>query len=228
MKKTYKIMGASITIVLLLLVSAGTIAAVQTKQLALRQHIVGYATPQEDEPTMEDLTYLLPMVPHFETYYAGEQPTEWTPDGFFIGVWGLYTPDAENNFTVLGYLGGYYKGQARRGSYVGMWNTTNNSYIGYLAGVYRGPFTHGVINVSGGENRLPFVGFLLKNETLFFGRVMSLIGPPVYMIGFHQPLNTQTTTAVQSQEQIQQQHQTMQPQGNTALKQVRHQIMKKA
>jgi len=171
--------GASIFIVATMLLSTGVIAAVQQNQ----QASIKVAYSYDGENYLETLKT---DVPAFGTIYAGEQPTDWTPDGVYIGVWGV---KINGNFTKLGYLAGYYKGTLKRGSYVGAWNTTDNSYTGRLVGAYRNIFTIGRINITGG-NRFPFVGFLLKNATHFGGKIMPAVGDQIiYVYGRHQPLN---------------------------------------
>jgi len=179
MRKTKAI---SITIITIMLLSTGAIAINKTAQLQATQ-----TTP--DENYLETLQPLENQIPSVEEINLGAEPTEWTPDGIFVGVWAIKNSDG--NYTVLGYLGGYYKGNQNRGSYVGMWNTTNNSYTGYIAGLYRRIFTIGRVNLTGNSSRLPFVGFLLKNTTHFAGRIMAPVGPIIYIYGIHQPLNQQ-------------------------------------
>ena len=111
-------------------------------------------------------------------------PPDWA-DGWYVGIW--FDKDGDE-YTLLGYMAGYYhKGGQNRGYYGGVWNNTDNTTVGAMVGIYFGIFTFGRIHLSE-ENKIPFSGFLMKNETHYVGRVMSFVGDPVYMYGVHQPL----------------------------------------
>jgi hypothetical protein len=186
-------LGASIFIVIIMLLSTGVIATIQQSQ----QVSVKAAYSYDEENYLETLKT---DVPAFGTIYAGEQPTDWTPDGVYVGVWGVKIND---DFAKLGYLAGYYKGTLKRGSYVGAWNTTDNSQTGRLVGAYRNIFTIGRFNITGGDNRIPFVGFLLKNATHFGGKIMPAVGDQIiYVYGIHQPLNRINGMSSQVNEEI--------------------------
>jgi len=176
--------GAGVFVALMLVFSTGVLAINQNKQ-SINEEFVNVGENY--------LELLKTDVPDFEDMYIGEIPLAWEPDGVYVGVWGDF--DGEN-FTVYGYLAGYYKANSqKRGSYVGVWNTTDNATTGWMAGIFRSIFTFGVINVTDG-NQFPIVGFLVKNETLFAGRIMAPVGPPVYMFGIHQPLDRGETSIV--------------------------------
>ncbi len=176
--------GAGFFVAMMIVFSTGVVAINQNKQ---------YINEEFVDVGDNYLELLKTDVPDFEDMYIEEISLAWEPDGVYVGVWGDY--DGEN-FTVYGYLAGYYKANnQKRGSYVGVWNTTDNATTGWMAGIFRSIFTFGVINVTDG-NQFPFVGFLVKNETLFAGRVMAPVGPPVYMFGIHQPLDSGQTSIV--------------------------------
>jgi len=195
MKKILGI-GGGVLVVATMLLSTGVLAAFQQNQ----QTSIKVVCPSYDGENY--LETLKTDVPAFGTIYAGEQPTDWTPDGVYIGVWGIKT---NGNFIKLGYLAGYYKGNLKRGSYVGVWNTTDNSQTGRLVGAYRNIFTIGRFNITGGNNRIPFVGFLLKNATHFGGKIMPAVGDQIiYVYGRHQPLNRENGMNSQINSEISQ------------------------
>ena len=122
-------------------------------------------------------------IPELEDIYPTEQP-DWA-DGWYLGIWFDKTGE---NYTLLGFLAGYYHQGARtRGYYAGVWNTTDNATVGGMGGIAFGIFTFGRIQVKEGP-KIPYTGFLLNNQTHFIGRIMSFVGKPVYMYGIHQPL----------------------------------------
>jgi len=178
-KKRFLEIGAGIFIVATLLLSSGVLAAIQEEQQAYSE--VAYAYDGENY-----LETLKTDVPDFGEIYTGQEPTDWTPDGVYVGVWGIKTG---NTFKVLGYLAGYYKGSTQ-GSYIGVWNTTDNSKTGFLAGRFWSIVTLGWFNETNKNQKIPFVGFCLKNTTHFAGKMMPLIGNQIlYVYGRHQPLN---------------------------------------
>lgn len=121
-------------------------------------------------------------------------PPEWA-DGYFIGAWGA-------NEEVFGYFAGYYHLRGdKQGFYLGIWNTTDNTQVGAIWGFYNYIFTFGIVNVSEGA-RFPVVGFLLLNETHLAGRIMTLVGPPVYMVGIHEALGSDNAKEQQASKNV--------------------------
>jgi hypothetical protein len=174
-KKRFLEIGAGIFIVAILLLSSGVLAAIQEEQQAYSE--VAYAYDGENY-----LETLKTDVPDFGEIYTGQEPTDWTPDGVYVGVWGIKTG---STFKVLGYLAGYYKGSTQ-GSYIGVWNTTDNSKTGLLAGRFWSIVTLGWFNETSKNQKIPFVGFCLKNTTHFAGKMMPLIGNQIlYVYGRH-------------------------------------------
>ena len=122
-------------------------------------------------------------IPDFKDIYPGDAP-DWA-DGYYLGFW--FDKDGDD-YTLLGYMAGYYhKWNKNSGYYAGVWNNTENTTIGAMRGIAFSLFTFGQIFLSE-EDKFPYSGFLLKNETHYLGRIMAFVGDPVYMYGIHQPL----------------------------------------
>jgi len=106
---------------------------------------------------------------------------DWT--GEFIGAIGdLKKVNGEWDFTASGYMAGVYKGY-NRGKFIGNLYDLDETKVGSIAGYYGKGLLVGRISIN--NRRAPIVGFLLHNETMFLGRIMSLIGPAPHMIGYH-------------------------------------------
>lgn len=123
-------------------------------------------------------------MPELKEFYQDEPP-DWA-DGWYIGAWLDKNGD---DYNILGYLAGYYHKGTRpnRGFYAGVWNVTGNNTFNGMGGIALGIFTFGRIQLPN-EKKIPYTGFLFTNQTHFVGRIMSVVGPPVYMYGIHQPL----------------------------------------
>jgi len=120
-------------------------------------------------PTLESVQYVAPI-------------PRW--DGEFIGAYGrVITTEEGRDFEAHGYIVGVYKG-ARRGRFYGNVYNLEEEQIGTI-GAYFGKYilVGHVENLEG--RKAPIVGFLLRNETMFFGRIMSLFGPAPHIIGYH-------------------------------------------
>jgi len=167
--------GVGVFIALLLVFSSGIISAREAKTYR-NDFLMKYMANKISEDIKTDL-------PEFEGLYSDEAP-EWA-DGWYLGFW--FDKDGEE-YTLLGFMAGYYhQWNANSGYYAGVWNNTENTTVGAMGGIAFGIFTFGNIYLSE-ENKFPYSGFLLKNETHYLGRIMAFVGDPVYMYGIHQPL----------------------------------------
>ncbi|UCB59241.1 MAG: hypothetical protein JSV67_02820 [Thermoplasmatales archaeon] len=118
-------------------------------------------------PTMEDLNYKKP-------------PDEW--DGEFIGAYGrAIISEDEKDFETYGYIAGIFIGGDKGQLYGKIFNLEEEE-IGVFGAYYGKSFIIGKVQNLDGKNA-PIIGFLLRNETLFFGRIMSLFGPAPHIIG---------------------------------------------
>lgn len=105
---------------------------------------------------------------------------DWT--GHFVGAIGHPNRDTEDA-TVVGYIGGLFKLRGRGGFFAGNITSEDQSKNGRIAGIFGRNLLVG--RLIGDERSLPFVGFLgfrAENST-FFGRAMTIVGPPVYIWG---------------------------------------------
>lgn len=167
--------ATGIFIVILLVISSGIVTSQETKTI-------------RNDFRMKNLINKIPEkfkteMPELEDIYTAEVP-EWA-DGWYLGIW--FDKDGEE-YTLLGYMAGYYhKWRSYNGYYAGVWNTTDNSTVGAMGGITFSIFTFGRIHLSE-ETKIPYSGFLYKNETHYLGRIMAFVGDPVYMYGIHQPI----------------------------------------
>lgn len=107
---------------------------------------------------------------------------DWT--GEFVGAFGnLKKVDGEWNFTKWGYLAGGYKG-GKREKFAGNLYDLNETKFGTIYGYYGHNLLLGKIKIGG--KKAPIIGFLLHNENMFIGRIMSFLGPAPHIIGYHQ------------------------------------------
>ena len=103
--------------------------------------------------------------------------------GEFAGAFGdLKKVDGDWKFEKYGYVAGYYKG-VKKGKLVGNFYNLDKEKIGSFAGVYAHRLFLGKIKIS--DKTAPAVGFLVMNETMFFGRIMSIVGPALHLVGKH-------------------------------------------
>lgn len=173
-RRIFKI-GIVVVITLLILATSVSINARQTKTIGKDLLIKPLANRIPDNIKYE--------FPKFEELYTEDAP-EWA-DGYYLGFW-FEKVGAEYN--LLGYMAGFYhKWNSYNGYYAGVWNNTDNTTVGAMGGLALGFYTIGRIILSE-ENKIPYAGFLLKNETHYLGRIMSFVGDPVYMYGKHFPL----------------------------------------
>ncbi|MBU1940930.1 MAG: hypothetical protein KKC68_04080 [Candidatus Thermoplasmatota archaeon] len=126
-------------------------------------------------------------VPQHQERYRQETVTtpqvEWT--GEFDGQFGIGRGD---NHTVLGYIDGFYKIRTQnrmRGYFAGNWTTINGTKSGQFRGIFSERGIIGRISGDGYNRTLRFMGFFRYNETKFVGRIMSWVGPAVYIYGDH-------------------------------------------
>ncbi len=105
-------------------------------------------------------------------------------DGEFAGAYGnIIITEEGRDFETYGYIGGVYIGDNFDQFYGNIYNI-DKEQIGTIGAYSKSIFMVGRIqNIE--EKKAPIVGFLLKNETMFFGRMMSLFGPAPYIIGYH-------------------------------------------
>ena len=173
--KSFRV-GLGIFIAILLIFSSGIIGA-QDGKLVNKINLMSKITNRIPNELKEN-------IPEFGDIYTEEAP-DWA-DGWYVGIW--FDKEGEE-YTLLGFQAGYYHqgNTANRGYYAGVWNNTENTTVGAMTGIAFGIFTFGRIYLSE-ENKFPYSGFLLKNETHYLGRIMALVGDPVYMYGIHQPL----------------------------------------
>ena len=110
-------------------------------------------------------------------------PTGEDWSGKFIGAFGeLKKVGEEWNFTKWGYLAGVYKG-GNKGKFYGNLYDLNETQFGNIGGYFGKSILIGRIKI--GCKKAPIVSFLFHNETMFIGRIMSLIGPAPHIIGYH-------------------------------------------
>jgi hypothetical protein len=120
----------------------------------------------------------------FTNLRSTQRDIDWT--GQFLGAVGHPDPDSEDPI-VVGYMVGLFKTRGRGGFFVGNITNEDQSQNGNIAGFFGRHFMIG--RIKGDQGSLPFVGFIgskQDNET-FFGRAMSIIGPPLYFWGTFTP-----------------------------------------
>ena len=128
-------------------------------------------------PKVDDLKNDMPKI---ETTYPTTEGG-WT--GEFAGAIGnLKKVDGEWEFTASGYMAGVYNG-VNRGRFAGNLYDLDETKVGTIAGYYGRGLLVGKITMN--DRRAPIVGFLLHNETMFLGRIMSLMGPAPHIVGYH-------------------------------------------
>ena len=175
-KRRFFKIGIVFIITLLLIATSGNITAQETKTIG-NNFLMKHLANRIPENIKNEL-------PEFEELYTEDAP-DWA-DGYYLGFW---FDKVGEEYTLLGYMAGYYhKWNSNNGYYGGVWNNTDNTTTGAMGGIAFGIFTFGRIHFSE-ENKIPYSGFLLKNETHYLGRIISFVGDPVYMYGIHQTLN---------------------------------------
>ena len=103
-------------------------------------------------------------------------------DGEFVGAYGrVITTDQGRDFEKYGYIAGVYNGD-NRGKIFGNLYNLDKEKIGSFGAYFGDMYLIGKVKNMEGKH-VPIVGFLLHNETMFFGRVMSLFGPAPHIIG---------------------------------------------
>ena len=123
--------------------------------------------PRIAVPIIKDLKYEKPV-------------GDW--DGEFVGAYGrVITTDQGRDFEKYGYIAGVYSGD-NRGKIFGNIYNLDKEKIGSFGAYFGDMYLIGKVKNMEGKH-VPIVGFLLHNETMFFGRVMSLFGPAPHIIG---------------------------------------------
>lgn len=124
---------------------------------------------------------------YYSNYFPLNDPPSWATCGF-IGVLGVtdqlgkpVTPPLQ---VVAGYCADHFNGQFIGAIYE--FNETERS--GYLAGRTIRLFMMAVMGNSSKEQWHPFVGIGGSNETHFYFRMMTIVGPTMYLAGTYKPL----------------------------------------
>jgi hypothetical protein len=108
---------------------------------------------------------------------------EWTGE-----ISGSYGVGRGENHTVLGSLEGNYKsrGSARvKGFFLVNWTSEDGSKSGKMRGIFTQNALFGKISGDGYNRTARIMGFLRYNDSKFIGRIMSWVGPAVYIYGDH-------------------------------------------
>ena len=111
------------------------------------------------------------------------QDIEWTGE-----ISGNYGVGRGENHTVLGTLEGNYKargGNRIRGFFLVNWTSENGIKSGQIRGIFTQQALFGKISGDGYNRTARVMGFLRYNDSKFIGRIMSWIGPAVYIYGDH-------------------------------------------
>ena len=110
-------------------------------------------------------------------------PVEWT--GEFSGSYGIGLGE---NHTVLGSIEGGYKSNAGNricGFFLANWTSLDEIKSGNIRGIFTPHAILGKISSDTYNRTARAIGFLRYNDTKFIGRIMSWIGPAVYIYGDH-------------------------------------------
>jgi len=109
---------------------------------------------------------------------------DWT--GQFVGAIGHPGRDNEDP-TVVGYIGGLFKLRGRGGFFAGNITSEDQSRNGRITGIFGSNYVFG--RLIGDQGSLPFVGFIRvgRENLTFFGRAMTIAGPPLYFWGNFSP-----------------------------------------
>ena len=119
--------------------------------------------------------------------FTKEQPVQTLEDipewaiGNFTAVWGLNV-NGEPYGDPLGLVIGYYGTNIFAGLIT---NTTAPN--GWIWGYRFSIFMIGIVANIDGEQKAPFIGIGLWNEEGFYYRIMSIVGPTLYIAGVYTP-----------------------------------------
>jgi hypothetical protein len=127
----------------------------------------------------------VPQAENMQQRRIKEQPKdiEWT--GEILGSYGIGRGE---NHTVLGTLEGNYKtriAQRMKGFFLVNWTSEDGTKSGQIRGIYGRRGLIGKISGDGYNQSARIIGFLRYNDTKFIGRIMSWVGPAVYIYGDH-------------------------------------------
>ena len=113
-----------------------------------------------------------------------DRDIDWT--GQFVGAIGHPDRDSEGA-TVVGYIGGLFKLRGRGGFFAGNITSEDQTRNGRITGIFGRNYIFG--RLIGDERSLPFVGFIgvRRENSTFFGRAMTVAGPPLYFWGTFSP-----------------------------------------
>lgn len=145
-----------------------TLAVLALCTLFVTMSVAGAVTVQQDRVRQETVT--TPQV-------------QWT--GEFDGQFGIGRGE---NHTILGYMDGFFKTRTQnrmRGFFAGNWTSVNGTRTGQIRGIFSERGIIGRISGDDYNRTLRFIGFFRYNETKFVGRIMSWVGPAVYIYGDH-------------------------------------------
>ena len=107
-------------------------------------------------------------------------PPDWATGGF-VGVLGL-TNEMGRPESYRGYVAGYYEKEKFNGRFAGVIAQRNASEAtGFIGGYIKGPFLIGIIGNLSTREYKPIVGIGSTNQTHAYYRLMSLIGPTMYI-----------------------------------------------
>jgi hypothetical protein len=112
-----------------------------------------------------------------------DTPPDWATH-YFYGVIGLTSyqgnPEEAKGF-IVGYCTDNFKGKFA-GIIV---DTVEQEPTGFILGYTGSPVLFGLI-VNTNEQKIPIVGIGLRNETGFYFRIMSIVGPTMYIAGLYE------------------------------------------
>jgi hypothetical protein len=115
-----------------------------------------------------------------------DTPPDWAT-GYFVGVIGMTNSTGypqPHRGIVAGYCSDDFKGR-----FAGVIaKNTESEPIGYTGGYIRIPFMFGIIGNISSKKQISMVGLGVCNETHFYLRIMTLVGPTFYMAGKYSPL----------------------------------------
>ena len=126
-----------------------------------------------------------PQADVMQTRQVNTEPknVEWT--GEILGSYGVGRGE---NHTVLGTLEGFYKTRIRnrmRGFFLINWTSEDGTKSGQIRGVFTNRALFGKISGDGYNQSARIMGFLRYNDSKFIGRIMSWVGPALYIYGDH-------------------------------------------